>query len=319
MKKTALLIPLSIIPVSVLLVGCAGGGGSAVGSVVSVPVAPTTIRDNSPVLLDAISNEVDYRAIEVIIGGVPESKAILTEDRGISKTSTANLTYDSGGNLSKLVITPNSALGSSISWDVASGGAGAAVPSTTDYIVLNDAGNTYDVLAVDPNTSAFDYQTFGVWATGKDPAAAEGTIGVLSAGLKTPAASVPAAGGPTFTGKLLGFHVDTGGVGRFVTGTVSIESNFSARTLLFSTTGTSAIIPSIGVASAKSSLDMTGTLTYAAGTNLFVGNNVSTVGGLTGDASGAFYGPNAEEIGGVFNVKAASGVEFYSGSFGAKQ
>lgn len=308
MKKTALLISLSVLSTSVLLVGCGGGGSSSVKSVV---VAPTTITTNSFVSLNAISNEVNYVAIG--------AAAISTVDLGISQTSTANLTYDAGGNLTKLVITtPNSAPGSSISWSSISGDTSTAVPSTTDHIVLSNTGNNYSVLMIDPNTSAFDYQAFGAWRTGNGTST--GKLGVLSAGLRTDVASVPTTAAPaTFTGKLLGVHVDAVGLGNFVTGDVSITSDFAARTLAFSTSGTSTINPASGVTSAASNLDLAGTLSYGAGANLFSGS-VSAVGaGLTGTASGAFYGPAAEEVGGAFNVKAASGVEFYSGSFGAKQ
>jgi hypothetical protein len=45
---------------------------------------------------------------------------------------------------------------------------------------------------------------------------------------------------------------------------------------------------------------MTGqTLTYAGTTNSFSGN-LTTASGLTGNSTGQFYGPNAEELGGVF-------------------
>ena len=311
MKKTTLFLPLSILSVSVLLVGC-GGGGSSVKSTVSVAPVPTTITTSSPALFDAISNEVDYVAVG--------SAAINTVDAGVSQTSSANLTYDANGNLTKLVITtPHSTPGSSISWDSSSGDTSSAVSGLSDHIVLNDSGGTYDVLAVNPKTSAFDYQTFGVWRTGKDIASSTGTIGVLSAGLKTPAASVPTTGSATFTGKLLGVYVNANGIGNFVTGSVSINSDFVGRSLAFSTSATQAINPTTGAATAVSSLDMAGTLAYGVGTNAFAGAVSAPGAGLTGTTSGAFYGPGAEEVGGVFNVKAASGVSFYSGSFGAKQ
>ena len=61
---------------------------------------------------------------------------------------------------------------------------------------------------------------------------------------------------------------------------------------------------------------MAGTLNYAAGSNAFSGNVSAT--GLTGSSSGQFYGPNAEELGGVFSLEGA-GVETYIGGYGAKQ
>jgi hypothetical protein len=46
---------------------------------------------------------------------------------------------------------------------------------------------------------------------------------------------------------------------------------------------------------------------------------LTTSGGLSGNSTGQFYGPNAEELGGVFFLKAGSGVESYRGAYGAKQ
>ncbi len=48
----------------------------------------------------------------------------------------------------------------------------------------------------------------------------------------------------------------------------------------------------------------------------FSGNVSAT--GLTGSSSGQFYGPNAEELGGVFALE-GTGVETYIGGYGAKQ
>ena len=63
------------------------------------------------------------------------------------------------------------------------------------------------------------------------------------------------------------------------------------------------------------SLNMTGTLTYAAGSNAFSGTVSAS--GLSGQVKGQFYGPAATEIGGTFAVK-GSGVTTYAGAFGAK-
>lgn len=39
---------------------------------------------------------------------------------------------------------------------------------------------------------------------------------------------------------------------------------------------------------------------------------------MSGRADGRFYGPNAEEIGGVFETR-GSGVEVYGGAFGGRR
>ena len=62
---------------------------------------------------------------------------------------------------------------------------------------------------------------------------------------------------------------------------------------------------------------MTGTLTYEAGSNQFTGP-VETTGGMEGTATGLFFGPAAQEIGGTFATR-GEGVEAYIGAFGAVQ
>jgi hypothetical protein len=73
-------------------------------------------------------------------------------------------------------------------------------------------------------------------------------------------------------------------------------------------------------------MNMTGTLTYAAGTNSISGT-VTTPGGtasgitvsaLSGSINARFYGPTAQEIGGTFGLTGA-GLEVYGGSFGGKR
>jgi hypothetical protein len=64
----------------------------------------------------------------------------------------------------------------------------------------------------------------------------------------------------------------------------------------------------------NSSLRMTGTLNYASGSNQFSGA-ISTDGGMTGSATGRFYGPAAQEIGGTFSAT-GPGVQSYGGAFG---
>lgn len=305
MKKTTLLLP---IVVSMLLVGCGGGGGGTVKSVISPPVGPATLTTNSSVSLDATSNEVDYTASPIL------GRALTTVDRGITGASTADLTYDSSGNLSKLVITtPNSIL----SWDLASADTFKSVTGFSDQIVLEDSAKTYAAVLIDPKVSSWNYQTFGAWRTGFG--AGLGVIGGVSAGLKTEGIKVPTVGGATFTGKLLGAYVAASGIASFVEGVVTVVPDFASRSLAFTTSSTNEYNLSNGATFSASKLNMSGTLAYSSGVNSFSGAVVAPVAGLTGTASGAFYGPNAEELGGVFNVKASSGMESYSGSFGASK
>ena len=97
---------------------------------------------------------------------------------------------------------------------------------------------------------------------------------------------------------------------------MSAVTDFAARSIAFSTTGTTQT-PDLINSSTNSNLNMSGTLTYASGSNQFTGS-VATTGGMTGSATGRFYGPSATEIGGTFAVTGA-GIASYGGAFGGKR
>ena len=72
-----------------------------------------------------------------------------------------------------------------------------------------------------------------------------------------------------------------------------------------------------GNVNANTNLNMTGVITYIAGTNNFIGT-VTTTSGMTGKINGKFYGPGVNEIGGTYAVYGA-GIGTMVGSFGGKR
>ncbi|WP_372741563.1 transferrin-binding protein-like solute binding protein [Neptunomonas sp.] len=299
MNKKQLFIPLSVFATSVLLVGCGGGGSSSVKT--SGPGGFPILGVNNSVVLDAISAEVDYTSAG--------NFATSTTDIGIVKTSTAELVFDNKI-LKKLIITtPNSTL----TWDAASGDTFKPVTNYPRQTVFEDSASTFAAVL----SGEWDYQTFGAWRTGFGLGA--GIVGAVSAGYKTDGPAVPVVGKPTFTGKLLGAYTNEAGVASFVEGVVSVASDFSARSLAFTTSASKLYNLSNGVVtSVAPDLNMSGTLTYSPGVNSFSGAVAAPGAGMTGSATGAFYGPNAEELGGVFDLQ-GTGVEYYIGGFGATQ
>jgi hypothetical protein len=92
-----------------------------------------------------------------------------------------------------------------------------------------------------------------------------------------------------------------------------------ARSIGFSTSNTRQVgltAPSSGGV-LNTGLDFTGTLTYAAGTNAFSGPVNTTGSTMTGNTTGRFYGPNAEEMGGVYSLGGSAGTMI--GGFGGKR
>jgi hypothetical protein len=139
-------------------------------------------------------------------------------------------------------------------------------------------------------------------------------------GAATPAASVPTSGTANFSGNAIGVHIDSAGNNYVTASTVALAANFGARTVDLTSSNTKKY--NLNTRSvynfSASNLNLSGTLSYSAGSNSFSGS-VQTANGLTGTASGSFYGPAATEVGGTFSTKAATGVENYMGAFGAKR
>lgn len=298
--------------VSAFLSACGGGGGSG-GTVPTTPTATpftswSAVPNGSTIGVPGISQEVTWTGVPVT-GPVT---SISTPTAVDTATSSFTETLDSSGVVTKVVITSPTG---SVTFDTAAG-------DTIGYLVMApmisaavNSAETSLALAADPGAQGWNYQSFGVWETGMGTGS--GRAGVMSVGAPTTGSSIPTSGTATFIGALGGMYVDATGDNFVTASNVSINANFGTRTLSLSSTGTNKS-PDLLTTSSAPNLNLTGTLTYSAGTNSFAGTltNGST---LSGTSTGRFYGPNAEELGGVFILKAGSGVETYGGAYGAKR
>jgi hypothetical protein len=161
----------------------------------------------------------------------------------------------------------------------------------------------------------FDYQTYGIWITGVG--SASGTYGATSVGAPSPASAIPVAGIATYQGHAGGLYVDATGLLYFTTAQMNTSVNFFKREVYFDTNTTSQTLNPTTVPFSNSTLNMTGTLNIAPGTNRFTGA-VTTNGGLTGTATGRFYGPAVQEIGGTFSTTGTGGQSYVGGFGGVK-
>jgi hypothetical protein len=164
-----------------------------------------------------------------------------------------------------------------------------------------------------PLSSAWHFQSFGVWESGLN--ADGGYYGAMSVGTPSPAGAIPSAYGATFNGKVVGSHV-TDGIGHAMLANLTVEFDSGGRSLTFTTSNTTDTVTGLSTPG----LDLTSqTLTYESG--VFSGELTTDSGLLTGPSIGQFYGPNAEELGGVFFLRSAPDkpVETYSGAYGASR
>lgn len=301
--------------VSTFLSACGGGGGSG-GTVPTTSTVPTgttftswsAVTAGSTIVVPGMSQEVTWTGVPVTGPVTSISTPTAVDTAASSFTETLN----SSGAVTKIVITSPTG---SVTFDAAAGDTISHLVIDPDISAAVNSAGTSVALAADPGAQGWNYQSFGVWETGMGTGS--GSAGVMSVGAPTTGPAIPTSGTATFIGKLGGLYVDAAGNNFVTASNVSVNANFGTRTLGLSSTGTNKS-PDLLTTSSAPNLNLTGTLTYSAGTNSFAGTltNGST---LSGTSTGRFYGPNAEELGGVFILKAGSGVETYGGAYGAKR
>jgi hypothetical protein len=170
-------------------------------------------------------------------------------------------------------------------------------------------------LMSNPHALGWEYQTFGVW---NDGGSDFGVSYAESYGVATPGSAVPTSGNATFNGKLSGFHISGEGRGSIAVADITVTADFNTRTLGFESSST-VLTRDTNTAVAARDLDLSGSLTYAPGTGTFRGSLQNSGGTLSGPAKGRFYGPTAQELGGIFTVQSSTTVETLTGAFGAKR
>ena len=169
-------------------------------------------------------------------------------------------------------------------------------------------------LLANPYALGWDYQSFGAWNSLVDS-----SVSVGSFGQPTPASGVPTSGTATFTGKLAGYYVPAFGEGGYTAAAnLTVNANFSSRSLGFASSGTT-IARDLKAPASAPHLNLSGTLTYAPGSNAFSGTVTNASGTMSGSSNGRFYGPAAQELGGVLNLRSSTTAETFTGAYGAKR
>jgi hypothetical protein len=228
--------------------------------------------------------------------------------------SSQTLTYDENTALSALSFTTPA---STVTFNTAN--TGSTLICTNGVCNAQSASGVAVIIDGTAPTPGWNYQTFGVWA--QITSSSTFQAGVISAGVPTPGNAIPTTGAATFTGLANGFFVpNVGGIpglGFMTSANMTANVDFVARSIGFSTTNSLQMPLGSTAGTLNSALDMTGTLTYAPAVNSFSGTVNTAANGMTGTATGRFYGPAAAEIGGTFHLSGPTGVLL--GGFGGKQ
>ena len=309
MSRIFLLLTVACCLPLALLSGCGGGGGGGGAATTTLAsfVKWSSITPPETVTIEGISQDATFTT-HTTPGGVVTEMV----DEGVSTSSSATLEYDSEGNLERVTIaTPHT----NATWESTSGD----LYTDSGVVIMTDSAGANVGIAFDPLDPAinWEYQTFGVWETGRGTGS--GTTGAITIGAPTTGSAIPVVGNTTFTGRAAGYYVDAPGTNDYLTASaITVNVDFANQALAFSSTGTRTLDPISLTPSEAPTLDMSGTLIYAAGTNSFTGTVTTTDLSLSGSSTGQFYGPNAEELGGVFFL-VGDGAETYGGAYGAAQ
>ncbi len=298
----------AMISAAVLLAGCSSSGGGPSPDRGMCIWGPGSCGDPEPIKPTAVV--IDRKGIGAETTYTADANGVTSvAPIGPTGTASATLTYDDKGALRKVTLEGPS---TSRTWDST---LGAAFVDTGPGITAVSANGQDIAIAANPSAHGFEYQSFGAWLTGRGTGA--GTAGVLSVGNETSGSNIPKSGTGIFTGVAGGVYVDQAGQDYAVSANASLAADFAKRTAEFTTLGSQKISNFDASVTGASDLDLTGTLTYGAGSNAMTGTVVSGS-GMSGTANGRFYGPNAVEAGGIFHLR-GPGVETYGGGFGTKR
>jgi hypothetical protein len=155
---------------------------------------------------------------------------------------------------------------------------------------------------------ALTYTGYGHWRRTGTPAYGTGTAvndTYFVYGIKTPSASVPTTGTGTYTTAFDGTYTNKTGV-YAITGTGGLTANFGSGTINYSATlagsreGDSAALAGLGALSG-------GAGTIARPSSSFRSTTNATGGGYSLGVNGYFFGPAAQEVGGVFRLTGNGG------------
>ena len=181
-----------------------------------------------------------------------------------------------------------------------------AVDSKGIFVFLEDGSSFLQVS--DPNAGAYQVHGAGYIRAGTS----SGSMFGLVAGYETDASNLSADVGGSYSGSVVGVYIDGAGTGYLTSGNVSlVTTDFTSVDLMVSGS-TKAPLSDPELVSAPE-LDFTATgLTVLNGQY----SGTFTSAEMSGDVNGRFYGPSAEETGGVISAGGVAGS--FVGGFGAE-
>ena len=307
--------PILVLAMATSISAC-GGGSSSVKS--TAPPATTgsqpatqypsvlTWTSNDTLIGQAVGYTTDYtnKALGEVLGG----------------SATGRISGSASG-LQNLTLTVSGIGGASFSeqFSAADLTTSAAVPGTSARLLSGSKtatdGSIRSLTILDTTSSNFNYTVLGAWEYAPIAGATSTNAAWFAFGPATRPTEIPLTGTATYSGMMVGRYAD--GTAIWTVGaTASAAADFANRSIIFNTSNTQ-LNNQTGTLAAPT-LDLSGTLSYAAGANNVTGA-LTAPAGLTGTANAHFYGPAAAELAGAFFVGDGANTKQMTGSFGVKR
>lgn len=307
---------------TILLALSACGDGGSSGGVTSTPTPPATPATftSFSAMQKSATTQITGSTREGSYTGSTTSNVVNSVTQSTTGNATVDITLDSSGNQTQVSLTGSQ---SSISFSTTDGSTSSHLSNlNAPGAILAESGNKQNLMiSGDYNYLGYNYQDFGVWATGLGTGS--GHYGAFSVGATTPGASVPTTGSATYNGYAGGLYASSTGAVYAAVGSAMFTANFANRNVSVSTSNTEIADLTTNSVSSAPYLNFSGNLTWSSGSSSISGafSTTTTMPNtnyyLSGSASGSFYGPSASELGGTFTISGA-GANFI-GAFGGKQ
>lgn len=320
---------LTVIAASLLiLAGCGGGSNLVASAPDATPSVPVVVGAGATYTVSGTSNApASITQTLQLSGGVSTGLATTATYTHNYTTNATTLTGGTNVSAATVTVTPTSgaitgitlnAPNARLSGSTSSFSGTDLQPATVTDLDACAGGNCANSIRdLELSTfGGFKYLAYGQWF---EESGSSGTVngvgGFLVVGAPTAPANIPVTGTASYSGGSAGMYINsaTNFAGDFGAD-FNAAANFANRSLAVTTTNTF-VDEGSGYVS-RPEHNYSGTLTYAAGSNQFSGP-IATTSGLSGTATGLFFGPAAQEIGGVFN--ATGGTVTVKGGFVGKQ
>ncbi|MBO9408311.1 transferrin-binding protein-like solute binding protein [Shimia sp. R9_1] len=285
-RTSSLVIALLAAPA---LSACGGGGGDETIAFTSVSELP----DDGTVRLEGRGNSANFR--------VNASTGELTLNNRQADQAARLDIKRSGGNATNILASAGSA---TVSFDTNA----SPLTAVRDLAAFaSPDGEQIAVFGIGDARTDYEHQAFGAWIDGFG--SDNGSIATASVGARTDAANLP-TNSASYRGQTVGLAQLNDGDTYLADSELTVSTS-DFRTLNLDSTNTIVENLDTFVVRSESDLNFTGTATVSG--SGFSGNISGTA--VNGNIEGNFFGPNAEEVGGVFDSQ--SGDTAYIGSFGA--